>query len=178
MSMKPILCAASVVRNFLNSEIGAWPARPIDAAKPFQWQDRRPCKDQSRVCTGLAPAKVGDVFYVRETLRFLDGTGIIYAADFDELERKNLKPWTPSLLAPKEFSRIHLEVMRVRVERACDISEADARAEGVEKESIEHGQEDLIHKCYRGGFCHLWESIYGPDAWEKWCFVYDLRRVK
>jgi hypothetical protein len=85
--------------------------------------------------------------------------------------------WTPSIHMPKEFSRIHLEVMRVRVERACDISEEDALAEGM-IDDVNYVAGDHINDPAKYLFRQLWTSLYGPDAWNKWVWVYDLKRVK
>jgi hypothetical protein len=188
--MKPLLCNAQVVRNFLNVQVGSWPARQIDTTKPFQSQDRRPIKGipagakislmpsliDHAFWNGtkfVSPVKVGDILYVRESFIRHNAFDIEYAADVSGLMGYRI---TPSIHMPKELSRIHLQVMRVRVERACDISDADARAEGVPTPSMY----DLRSKKnpWRNQFEKLWISIYGPDAWEKWVWVYDLKRIK
>lgn len=217
--MKPLLCAASVVRNLLNVEVGSWPAKAIDPAKAMQWQDRRPLSPQptkspnvgdwywkhgysSRMETFIqfAPTKVGDVFYVREnvwdydkaitTKMIREGADTwpvcMYSADMTEADVEWCKEigWKqrPSIHMPKALSRIHLEVMRVRVERACDISEDDAKAEGCEtrfrytEAQAEGGGECIVEN--RDSFETLWKSIYGPDAWQKWVWVTDLKRIK
>ena len=128
------------------------------------------------------------------------GASTVFAADFVPLcsecgdskgahhmggQEHTFKPefpkWTPSIQMPRELSRIHLEVTRVRVERACDISEEDAQAEGVRKAAYgepDYTEEDFGPMCYQDGFQFLWQTIYGPDAWEKWVWVYDFKRNK
>lgn len=211
--MKPILCAGSVVRAFLNQEIDASPApKAIDPAKPMQWQDRRPIKDAYErngylsfnkppailnfeinatlgdriIERGLCPLKVGDVLYVRETFfhepashdETLGGGPYhpghtYYRADYSEDRKPDMPPWKPSIHMPRELSRLFLEVMRVRVERACDISEEDARAEGQADWKVPTGQmvSDAVNN-----FSALWESLY-PGKWEAWVWVYDLKRI-
>ncbi|QDP58387.1 MAG: hypothetical protein Unbinned664contig1000_68 [Prokaryotic dsDNA virus sp.] len=86
--------------------------------------------------------KPGDLLYVRETFRLFDhadecgasdwcncpktGTPIYYASA-GEQESK----WTPSIHMPRQASRLTLEITDVRAERLQDISEEDAKAEGV-----------------------------------------------
>jgi hypothetical protein len=198
--MKPLLCTSSVVRNLLNVEVGSWPAKAIDPSKPMQCQDRRPIKFkfEDKDAPGLeswmsaalrqSPHKVGDVLYVREA--FSDhpvhiGT-TIFKADYPESPKVQI--WRPSIHMPRELSRIHLEVMRVRVERACDISNEDAAAEGMtgvpEMQQEYHGTTGVYlgeHEVDRDFICEfkgLWESLYGTDAWEKWVWAYDLKRIK
>lgn len=78
----------------------------------------------------------------------------------------------PSIHMPRWASRITLEVTGVRVERLQDISEADARAEGISRADCPdwHATTD-----YRA----LWESINGPGSWDAnpWVWVVEFRRV-
>ena len=70
--------------------------------------------------------------------------------------------WHPSIHMPRWASRLTLVVTDVRVQRLQDISEADARAEGVSGSAGgTWGCEGLIED-----YSDLWNSIYGPDAWD------------
>jgi len=66
---------------------------------------------------------------------------------------------------PRWLSRLTLTVTDVRVERLQDISEADAKAEGVSDEFTDYelyGQS----QPYRFGYSSLWNLINGEGAWE------------
>jgi hypothetical protein len=78
----------------------------------------------------------------------------------------------PSMFMPRAFSRITLEVTNVRVERLQDISEDDARAEGVEKST------DPIHP-YAFAYGRLWEELNGKGSWyaNPWVWVVEFVRV-
>lgn len=131
---------------------------------PFIWLESPVSRHKSsHLVWKPSAARVGDVLYVRESF-CSTGTDIYFAAD----EIAGLK-WRPSIHMPRELSRIHLEVMRVRVERACDISEDDCIAEGTPPEKD--------WPC-EYPFRHLWIKLYGADAWEKWVWVYDLKRIR
>ncbi len=126
---------------------------------------------------GSSPFHVGDILCVLEAFFHEPAAERTeYKAD----SRFDL-PWRSSTHMPKELSRIHIEVTRVRVERACDISEEDAEAEGVLKCAIgEPGDtdEDFGPMCYCDGFQYAWQSKHGQDAWEKYVWAYNFRRVK
>lgn len=97
--------------------------------------------------------------------------------------------WRPSIHMPRWASRITLEVTRVRVERVGDISEEDARAEGVNPRDafivFEGVDEERVRRrpdmerTHRGAFACLWDEINGAGSWSSnpWVFVYDFRRV-
>ncbi|HFQ6844179.1 TPA: hypothetical protein ACHSLS_003862, partial [Serratia marcescens] len=133
--------------------------------------------------------QVGDQLWVRETFRLFDedkecdcidfpcncpphGTPI-YRASNDDIESK----WTPAIHMPRKDCRLLLEITAVRVERLNDISEEDARAEGVApSQHIITPPEAL----YRVGFLKLWQSIYGEESWRAnhWVWVIEFRRVE
>ncbi len=133
----------------------------------------------------------GDHLWVRETHAFsvIDPEGgsvqdepenwdVIYRADgegpnWTDGEGKQIKPpWKPSIHMPRWASRITLEIVSVRVERLQSISEVDAKAEGTTpRESKRDGMPPVILD-YIGGYRDLWNTINGPDAWEKNPFVW------
>lgn len=132
----------------------------------------------------------GDRLWVRETHLDLGGCCLYRADPGAEQERELVAPgqkWTPSIHMPRAASRISLEVTGVRVERLQDISEADARAEGiVEHQTLRPGTRacnvdgGIMHACgpvpvYRD----LWDSINGPGAWDSnpWLWVVEFRRI-
>jgi hypothetical protein len=81
----------------------------------------------------------------------------------------------PSIHMPRWASRITLEVTAVRVERLQDISEEDARAEGL-------ALEPLIQPGHAVGcFSRLWDEINGKRApWSSnpWVWAISFRRVE
>lgn len=96
--------------------------------------------------------------------------------------------WRPPIYMPRWASRLTLEVTGVRVERLNDISEEDAKAEGVER--FDTGWRDYSSErpgeptgaCFaeaRDSFRTLWESINGPDSWaaNPWVWVVEFKRV-
>jgi hypothetical protein len=74
----------------------------------------------------------GDLLWVRETWR--EGPDSLPESIFffaDEPWHKGAG-WRPSIHMPRRFSRLTLRVTAVRVQRLQDISEEDARAEGID----------------------------------------------
>ncbi|MBW5868612.1 hypothetical protein H0I69_12470 [Yersinia enterocolitica] len=112
--------------------------------------------------------KPGDQLWVRETWNKHGGL-LTYRADHDwieEMRKATVCPakWVPSIHMPRWASRINLLITGVRVERLNDISEQDARAEGVK--AWRGPAEELV-----GGklaFFELWDSIYGQKEGENW----------
>lgn len=80
--------------------------------------------------------------------------------------------WRPSIHMPRWASRINLEVVSVRVERVQDISEDDARAEGIS---------NPLGSLALNIFPSLWDSInlkrgYGWDT-NPWVWVIEFKRL-
>jgi len=76
-------------------------------------------------------------------------------------------PWRPSLHMPRWASRITILVQEVKREALQDISEADARAEGMQEPSLRELGGELAQAAWseRQMFQRLWNHLHGPDAW-------------
>jgi hypothetical protein len=83
-----------------------------------------------------------------------------------------------SIHMPRWASRITLEITGVRVERLKDISEADAKAEGVSASALVEMKDGS--PCYSAEYRDLWERINGIGSWEKnpWVWVIEFKQVK
>lgn len=87
---------------------------------------------------------------------------------------------------PKWARRITLEIVSVRVERLNDISEADARAEGIDYDPGEggvfhvHGLAGCCSDTAIGSYRKLWESINGASSCNAnpWVWVVEFRRLE
>jgi hypothetical protein len=117
----------------------------------------------------------GDSLWVRETWSVATGNGhrVVYRADLGtdhwppsvDVPAPDAKVWKPSIHIRRCDSRITLPVTAVRVERLQDISEADARAEGVTLGDV--------WESAGAAYCGLWETINGPGSWARnpWVWV-------
>jgi hypothetical protein len=131
------------------------------------------------------PIKVGDIIWVRETFYEAAEGGVFAYGASDEMPESAKRcgcKWTPSIHMPRWASRIDLEVTAVRVERVQDISEEDARKEGVtpmEYEGMEHPDNPWMSaQAHRDAFRDLWQSIYSNWDANPFVWVYEFRRVK
>lgn len=91
-----------------------------------------------------------------------------------------LTEWKPSIHMPRSASRIDLEIVSVRVERLQDITEEDAKAEGVDGPESESAK--AVGWCVgpKAAYRFLWNSINGVDAWDAnpYVWVVEFKRVK
>lgn len=136
--------------------------------------------------------KVGDRLWVRETWSHT-GTGVwsissaINALDgkviYRAAEGHNDAKWWPSIHMPRWASRITLEITGIKVERLQDITEEEAKAEGVEPKPVKtlgwKRREilgELPDVSYRMAFADLWETLNGQGSWElnPWCWAVSL----
>lgn len=91
--------------------------------------------------------------------------------------------WRPSIHMPRWASRITLEIESVRVERLHEITEEDAKAEGVtlgEDRSWAHREAGLEYKPHVIAFSSLWQSINGKGSWDAnpWVWVIQFKRME
>lgn len=73
--------------------------------------------------------------------------------------------WRPSIHMPRWASRLTLTIKSTRVERLQDISEADAKAEGVEASKTVEMKDGS--PCYTLPYQKLWCQLNGVDSWNK-----------
>ena len=93
--------------------------------------------------------------------------------------------WKPSIQMPRHSSRILLEITDVRVERLQDISEEQAKAEGVRLYTDHAELGDWWHvegiETYsadpRKSFELLWNSVGGDWDANPWVWVAEFKRV-
>lgn len=145
-----------------------------------------------------------DRLWVRETLRNGANDKWQYAADDkvivlpreDNQRVLAMRVWVhhvgrdycPSIHMPRWASRLTLEITGVRVERLQDISEADAQAEGVARdtEPCDHKRqscEDIgcMGPTHRSTYCELWDALNAKRApWSSnpWVWVLSFCRVE
>ena len=142
-----------------------------------------------------APDEYPRVFYAATgTARYHDGASI---SPGEEESARYEGRWRPSIHMPRWASRITLEVTEVRVERLNEISEADAKAEGVVlKVTKERHPCVRVPSPYAPGrplsewtvadywiaeYAALWDDINGkraPWASNPWVWVVAFRRVE
>lgn len=92
-----------------------------------------------------------------------------------------LARWRSSIFMPRWASRILLELVEIRVERLQDITEADARAEGLAA-GVDFARfpGDLL-KTARDAYAVLWNALNGkraPWASNPWVWVLTFRRLE
>lgn len=155
--------------------------------------------------TDVAPYKVGDILYVRET--YANISDFVNYADYEiDSDLKYLfkcddngeehafidvgvKRWRPSIHMPKEAARIFLKVTDVRVERLQEMDHDAPAKEGIHFQSCPDGftwkSKSSPVSCYinpMASFRALWNSTVSED-WQKfdsnpWVWVIEFQRVE
>lgn len=138
---RPILFSGPMVRAIL-AGLKTQTRRPI-CSKSWVWLDPGVEDDGARALAMCPYGKPGDRLWVRETwgfdakvstdshetwLRERNSSWVVYRAD----EGSNAASWRPSIFMPRWACRLELEVANVRSMRLQQITEDDARAEGVD----------------------------------------------
>jgi hypothetical protein len=106
--------------------------------------------------TDIHPGFLASEYRYHNGYKNEDGADVIY-------------PWESSIHMPRWASRITLEVDDIRVELVQDITEDDAKAEGIDPE-FEMSVEEFYNKkispnsTYKLGFKHVWDSLYAKKG--------------
>lgn len=171
MSDKPILFSGPMVRAILEGR--KTQTRRIIKTQPDKiWVDGRPWWNIGGLRWPKCPyGQTGEALWVRENCQYgnqLEGCNetVLYAADYD---REVCWRWRPSIHMHRWASRITLEIKDIRVERLHDISEDDARAEGMNTNNPSLD------------FDGLWTKINGSKSWNEnpwvWVVSFDVHPI-
>jgi hypothetical protein len=104
----------------------------------------------------------------------------IYRADYEYREASMSvigdHPWCPSIHMRREFCRIVLEIVDVRVERVQETTLGDICAEGLAGSIYDFKPVTEGLKAWR----RLWASTYGEASWDAnpWVWVIEFKRVE
>lgn len=137
--------------------------------------------------------EVGDVLWVRESFANLNvdfkdhAPYYVYKSESEEANSHGPVTWKPSIHIPKAACRIFLQIKSIRVEGLQDISEADAKDEGVEMKMrgiqnyVERPVEPLDAALYpyKILFSDLWSKINGTESWNAnpWVWVIEFEQI-
>lgn len=209
MADKPILFSASMIQALLQGRKSQTRRALTDQTlwrddgtvwtgfmgwQPVEWA----LGNRGAVGKGVLPRYApGDRLWVKETYAYVGTTDpgwLLYRATYDECCRAHgfdqpvpdasEVAWKPSIFMPRRLSRLTLLVTDVRVQRLQDISEADARAEGID---FDPGEGGTFHVAGLAGcgsdsavdaYRKLWEAINGPGSWaaNPWVWVVQFER--
>lgn len=126
------------------------------------------------------PAAVGDILYVKETYRNAGDGMYLYKADpiFANRTTEDLGfYWKPSIHMPKQAARIFLKVIAIKKQQLWNMTDDDAKKEGIEVVNGEYGE-------YRFSFKELWYKTYGKRdgcAWSSnpavWVITFNIEKI-
>lgn len=208
MKERPILFNAAMVRAILdgNKTQTRRVAKLTSSAHVKEVGGHRRWHPADSEATLACPyGQVGDRLWVREAFRLvktlpggaagdsvppsmvLDSTRKFEADGATSLPDRVFGKLCPGIHMPRWFSRITLEITGVRVQRLNEISEEDARAEGItDGGCLNCGNSETDCECLnprpdaRDSFIHLWQSINGEGSWlsNPWVWVVEFKRLE
>lgn len=124
--------------------------------------------------------QTGDILYVKETFNLNgDCWGVAYPLkiNYKADGKENGFKWISSNNMRKEYARIFLKIVNIRVEKLQDISECDSRKEGVEAKYFGHNDPEGDKYANTYSFMELWNSTAKDGyRWEDnpYVFVYEF----
>lgn len=206
MAIKPILFNTEMIRAILDGRKSCTRRilkHDVEAILNSPYHKEHPEVEDEQIISKLCmpPYQPGDILYVRETWCALPvneaghmrgHSTYYYRADGDLRPSGWRGKWNPSIHMPKEAARIWLKVTDVRVERLQEITDEQAKREGIQYDECPTGftwkQETDMHNCYTtpiGAMQALWNSTikksdidrYGWDA-SPWVWVIEFERCE
>lgn len=168
---RPIIFSTPMVQALLRE--AEEPGTGKTMTRRLAWRFSDVNDNHTKTATSWQKAKPGDRLWVRENWkphsiyvaikpRDIPNSRIFFAADDGSFPSNT--PWRPSIHMPRWASRLTLVITATKVERLQEISEADARAEGVEP-AVAGADETRQIKTYRTGFVRIWRKLHGEESW-------------
>ncbi len=196
MKERPILFKGPLVRAILEGRKTV--TRREVKGSGLVWLDNFLAEYVANPENNLCPyGNPGDRLWVRETWARVgncDPGYLTFGATYPDClppELENIPAhneirWKPSIHMFRRDSRILLEITAVRIERLQDVTEEQARAEGItDGGCLNCGNNepcgcDCPTPSAVDSFCYLWNEINGAGAWEgnPWVWVISFRRVE
>lgn len=157
---------------------------PAQTENPPLWWDIYECSGISYERIKCPFGKIGDRLWVRETFYIDDDNPKIPYFKANEKHPEIIR-WKPSIFMPRWACRIILEITNVRVERLQEITEYDAKLEGVQptlwfqptkNEDDDYTlSEDKRSISYLNGFANVWQKLNGKKyPWSSNPFVWVI----
>ena len=198
MREHPLLMKGPLVRATLEG-------RKTQTRRPIKPQPDDDIPDVEYSWAARCPmGQAGDRLWVRETFRVdhnLSRDGhpqVVYLAGGFSVARTApagtrgypdpQDKWTPSIHMPRWACRLVLPLVSVRVERVQDITEEDAKAEGVEPVlmrgigSYPEWMRPTMREVggHQKAFELLWKQIYGDALWDAnpWVWVAEWKEIE
>ena len=182
MADKPIIFSAPMVRALLDG--AKTQTRRVLDNKRAVMRDRCDALDCVRI-------HVGDRLWVREAFWTCDDCGHRNMCEGGANHSGHVGRWccascddllpkakTSPIFMPRWASRLTLTVTDVLVQRLQEISEADARAEGIQPNGRGWwtGAEGQAGDTPRAAYALLWDSLHGHGSWEAnpWAAAYTF----
>lgn len=189
MRERPIIMGADSVRAILDGR-KTQTRRVIKPQPKFIGAPNVPFKTDDANPKGIINClygKVGDRLWVREIFN-CNEEGIAYKATQPDMDGM---PWKSPLFMPRGASRITLEITDIRVERVQEITEEDAKAEGIKVLPLQDDSDPSAWYQYAPGIFQersatksyelLWDSLNAKRGypWESnpWVWVISFKQI-
>lgn len=138
------------------------------------WATDLHCEQDSPAAIARAAMEAGytvDAKHPAAAIWYASDSSVRRWGDFHDVQGR----WRPSIHMPRWASRITLRITGIRVERVQDITEEDAKAEGVEPDKATDHPQGVYYTAFRD----IWHKINGPESWaaNPWVWVVSFERV-
>lgn len=198
--MKPILYSTPMVRAILNNT-KTMTRRIVKGTALWFLNEGFSTEFVTDPHNSFCPyGKPGDLLWVRETFyeHIYHKKNYRYESDFPEGFTNGSTHWKkkPSIFMPKDACRIFLRIKSVSIERLQDISEEDAKSEGVERWietrlkskptrykvycDVDNPEDPALYSSAAyDSFQTLWHKLHGKESWDlnPWVWAITFSRT-